>query len=240
AAERLPARTDRPEAHDLRVERGHAARHDAGERRDPEVAGARVAHHDYGRRAVVERAAVPGRDLAVGTEHRLQLRELLGRRVGPRAVVLVDHGAVRQLDGDDLALEEAPLLCLDGAVLRQGGELVHLLARDVLELGDVLGRLTHRDVDVGVAVGRVPRPLAALGALGAAQTGVLELGVLGVGPAVGVALAEPAHTFDAGGDERVALTRLDRVRRHTDGLQRRRAVARDRGAGDVLEAGEHA
>src|SRR5205823_10384522 len=111
---------------------------------------------------------------------------------------------------------------------------------DLLELGDVLGRLAHRDVDVRVAVGRVPRPLTALGALRAAQPGVLELRVLRVGPAVGVALAEAADALDAGGDEGVALTGLDRVRGHANGLQRRRAIPSDRGAGDVGKAGEHA
>ena len=202
----------------------------------------RVAHHDDRGRAVVERARVPGGDLAVGTEHRLQLRELLDRRVGPRAVVLADHGAVGQLDGDDLALEEAPLLCLDGAVLRQRRELVHLLARDVLELGDVLGRLTHRDVDVGEAVGRRPTaPWPPSERFVLRRPRVLELRVLGVGPAVGrCPLPNRLTRLDAGGDERVALAGLDRVRGHADGLQRRRAVPVDRDAGDVLEAGEHA
>ena len=45
--------------------------------------------------------------------------------------------------------------------------------------------------------------------------------------AIGRAVAVPAHTLDATGDERVALPRLDRVRRHADRLQRRRAVAVD-------------
>ena len=50
---------------------------------------------------------------------------------------------------------------------------------------------------------------------------------------------EPAHRFHSCGDEHVALSRLDRVRRHPHRLQRARAVPRDRAAGDLAHPGEH-
>ena len=64
------------------------ARDDARERRDAELVRLGVAHHDHRGRAVVQRARVAGGDLTVGTEHRLQRRELLDGRAGARAVVL--------------------------------------------------------------------------------------------------------------------------------------------------------
>ena len=96
-----------------------------GQSLDPEVPGAGVAHHDHRGGAVVERAGVAGGHLTVGTEDRLQLRQLLGRGAGPRAVVLADDGAGRRGDGRDLAVPVAALLVGHGPLLRQGGELVH-------------------------------------------------------------------------------------------------------------------
>ena len=88
ALQRLAARLDRAETHDLRVEAGHAGRHDPRQRLDAELVRLGVAHHDHRGRAVVQRARVAGGHLAVGTEHRLQLGELLDRRAVARAVVL--------------------------------------------------------------------------------------------------------------------------------------------------------
>src|SRR5207302_4878441 len=93
---------------------------------------------------------------------------------------------------------------------------VHLLAADLLALGDVLRRLAHGDVDVRVFLG-VARD---------------QLGVEAVGR-VGVAASVAGDALDARADEDVALAGLDRVggdaRRH----QRGRAVAVDRAAGHV-------
>ena len=47
-----------------------------------------------------------------------------------------------------------------------------------------------------------------------------------------------ADRLHAGGHEDVALAGLDGVGRHADGLQRGRAVAVDRDAGDVVEPGQ--
>ena len=130
----------------------------------PSAFAALLAHHDDGRGAVVERARVAGGDAPVGAEHRLQTGETLERGAGPRAVVLGDDLAVGRGDGRDLTLEEPVLLRLDRAVLRQARELVHLLACHVAVVGDVLGGLAHRDVDVGEAFGRRPLRHAAVAA----------------------------------------------------------------------------
>ena len=88
----------------------------------------------------------------------------------------------------------------------------------------------------GKPAGGVHVALAALGAQLGALARRLEdrvgSGVAGTG-------CVAADGLDAGGDEAVALARLDRVERHADGLQARRAVAVDGDAGDVVEPGEH-
>ena len=138
----------------------------------------------------------------------------------PRRVVLGEGLAVGQRHRDDLAGEEAVVLGGDGALLAAQGELVHLLARDLLAGGDVLRRLPHRDVDVGKAF-----------AVAGLQPWILGLGV------VGAAVEKARDALDADAEEDVTLTGVDGVGRHPGGLQRRRAVAGDGGAGHV-HAGE--
>ena len=82
ARQRHPARLDRSEAHDLRVEPGDAARDDAGRWGDAELLGLGVAHHQHGRGAVVEWAGVAGGDAAVAPEGRLERGEAVERRAG--------------------------------------------------------------------------------------------------------------------------------------------------------------
>ena len=53
------------------------------------------------------------------------------------------------MTGDDLALEEAAVDGLLGAVLAAHAPVVLVLAADAGEQRDVLGGLAHRDVDVG-------------------------------------------------------------------------------------------
>ena len=177
AGEGLAAGLDRAEAHDLGVQAGDARGDDPGERREAELGGLGVAHDHHRGGAVVQRAGVAGGDLAVGPEHRLQVGEALGGGAGPDAVVAGDGDrlalVVDGVDRGDLVLPEAVLERGGGPLLREGGELVHLLAAHVLELGDVLGGLAHRDVDVGQALGRGPRALAALLALRGALAGLL-------------------------------------------------------------------
>ena len=145
----LLARVDRAEAHDLRRQRRDAGRDDPRQRREAELLRLGVAHDDERGGAVVERAGVAGRDGAGLAEHRLERLHLLQRRAGPRAVVLAHHGAVGQRDRRDLALEEAVGDRLLGAVLALDAPLVLLEPADAAQRGDVLGRLAHRDVDVG-------------------------------------------------------------------------------------------
>src|SRR5207253_2703645 len=78
-AQRLAARLDGPQAHDLGVEGRYPAGDDAGHGTDPEVPGLGVAHHDHGGGAVVERAAVAGRHGAVWAEGVLERGELRQR-----------------------------------------------------------------------------------------------------------------------------------------------------------------
>src|SRR5207302_4717665 len=64
----LSYRLDGTDAHDLGSEPGDRAGDDAGQGRQPQGAGLVLAHHQDGGGAVVERAGVAGRDLAVGLE----------------------------------------------------------------------------------------------------------------------------------------------------------------------------
>ena len=186
-----------------------------------ELLGALGAHDEHGGRAVVERARVAGGDGAVGPEGRLEVAQDLHRRARPRAVVAADLGAVLQRDGDDLAIEVAALDGVHRAVLRDHGPLVLLLAGHVAALGDVLGGQPHRDVDVEERAVR------------AVELVVLEL----VGHARAQAGARDG--LDAGGDVLVALAHRDGVEGHAQRLQRRRAEAVDRAAGDVMvDAGQ--
>ena len=237
AAEGLAAGLDRAEAHDLGVEARDTRRHDAGERGEAELLGLGVAHHDDSSGAIVERAGVAGRDRAAGAEHGVEARELLDGGAGADAVVLADDAAVGQGDGGDLGGPEAVLERLGGELLGAGGELVLLLAADLLLLGDVLGGVTHAHVDVGQADRRGPVALVAGLAGGGAGAGVVELRVGGA--VVGHTVDEAADRLDAGSEEDVALAGLDGVAGHADRLERRRAVAVDGDAGDVRHVGQH-
>ncbi len=110
---------------------------------DPELDSATRRHDDDRRRAVVQRAGVAGGDLAARLERGLERSELLVGRRSPRAVVGLDP-VVRR----DLPREESGVLGRDRALLGLLREPVHVLARDVPALGDVLRGEAHRDVDV--------------------------------------------------------------------------------------------
>src|SRR5680860_711811 len=72
-----------------------------------------------------------------------------GVRPGARAVIGGDHGAVRRGDRRDLACEEAIGDGLLGAVLAADAPFVLTSPGDATQRRDVLGGLTHREVDVG-------------------------------------------------------------------------------------------
>ena len=130
-----PDGLDRPDAHDLRLDAGHGRGDDSRPRTDPELARPLLAHHDDRGRSVVQRARVARRHPAVGLERRLERRQSLQRRLPPRPVVLRDA-----VPGRHLAVEEARVLGRHGALLRALCVLVHVLARDVPSLSDVLRR----------------------------------------------------------------------------------------------------
>jgi hypothetical protein len=152
---------------------------------------------------------------------------------GTRAVVVSTRRCRRQRDRGDLVGEEAVLDVGDGALLAEGGELVHLLA------GHALFSRTFSAVwPIAMYMSGSPsgglhggcRPASAPCARPGGEDRVRG-GVAGAG-------AVAADGLDAGGDEAVALAGLDGVGRHADRLQAGRAVAVDGDAGHVVEAGE--
>src|SRR5205807_4877995 len=128
------------------------------------------------------------------------------------AVILGEHAvSVGKRNRDDLAAEEAVLLCCNRALLAAERELIHLLARDLLSLRHVLRRLAHGDVDVGIAL-----------AVAGLQLLVLTL------RHVARSVEKPRDALDAHAEEHVALAGTDRMRRDARALQGRRAVPGDR------------
>jgi hypothetical protein len=103
---------------------------------------------------------------------------------GPSSVLTTVPAGV--VIGRDLALEEAVRDGLLRQVLRAGAELVHLRAADVLQQGDVLGRLAHGDVDVGqlAVLARVGPGAGLGGALRAAGLRVGERGLCSSWPGI--------------------------------------------------------
>src|SRR5690606_13525240 len=179
--------------------------------------------HDHrGRGAVRQLAGVAGGDeaalldLLAAAEHRLQRRQALKRGVGAVALVLrqgdlfgrgLAGGLVDDLHGGghrrDLGVEPPLGLGPGGALLGLQGVFVLGLAADPVALGDDLGRLQHRHVDV-----RVQR--LEIGVLEAEQVHVL---VLHQGDRL-----QPA----ADGDDLAVVN--DLLRRRGDGHQARGAL----------------
>ena len=178
------------------------------QRLDAELGRALLGHEHERGRAVVQRAGVAGRDLAVVAEDRRELLQLLVGGGGTRPVVGVDDRSVRARVRRQLAREMTGGLRSDGALLRLLGEAIHVLARDVELVGDVLRGHPHRDVDV--------RDRALAHQLRVQLLGVLRIAV------------DLRDRLDAGGDIDVALARLDRVERHPRRLERGGAEAVDR------------
>jgi hypothetical protein len=175
-------------------------------------------HHEHRGGAVVERAGVARGDRALRVERRLELRQHLDRRAGPRAVVLGHLRAVGERHRHDLGIEVAVLDRRHRPLLRDRRPLVLRLARHVAALGDVLRRDPHRDVDV------VRRAVRAVELRVRVDRRVRGVARDGLGP---------------GRDVLVALAGLDRVESHPQRLQRGGAEAADRHRGDVMvDAGE--
>src|SRR5262249_14582589 len=137
------------------------------------------------------------------------------RRLAARPVVAGYRFAAVLREGRQLTVEEAGVLRRDRSLLRALRVAVHVLAGDAEALGDVLRREAHRDVDVRDRV------------VAAHQPRVQLLCVLRVA-------GDLRRRLDAGRDEGVALAGLDRVERHPDRLQARRAEAVDGRSRDLL------
>ena len=103
---------------------------------------------DQRRRAVVDARSVARRHAAVRAHDAGELRQRLERRVGAGMLVLLDARhvalAVLDLDRDDFLVERPVRLRRGGALLRAQRERVLVGARDLIFVGDVLGRLRHR------------------------------------------------------------------------------------------------
>ena len=114
----------------------------------------------------------------------------------------------RDLERDDFILELAGLLRRLGLLLRSGGELILFGARDVVLLGDVLGRDAHV-----VLVVDVPQAVD--------DHGVDQLGVAHAEAVarIGQHVRRGAHVFLAAGDDDVGVAALDGLGRQVGRLQ---------------------
>ena len=142
ALQRLVGGLDGGDAEDVWVDGVHGARDDPRQRLAPEALGRGRVADQRRAGAVVERGGVAGGDRAVLAEGGPQLGELLHRRVGPDALV------ARQLDvgqRDHVVVVEAGLPGGVRALVALDGERVLLLARDLVAVGEDLGRLAQGD-----------------------------------------------------------------------------------------------
>jgi hypothetical protein len=175
--------------------------------------------HHAGAAAVGELAGVAGRDQAAGNGRADAADAFLGG-AGADAFVVLDRDflgaqahhrvghAGQHGDRCDLVLEAAGFQRGGGLLLAGCAVLVHGVAADVVALGDLLGRLQHVPVDLG-----------------------LVLHEPGVGQHVLVGFVLHARdALDAAGHVHLAFARDDALRGGGDGLQARGAEAVDRHA----------
>src|SRR6185437_13125208 len=229
ALEKLRHGEHRADAHLVGLAARDRPRHEAAHRLEPALLGILGFHQHHRGGAVGELARVAGGDVFTRDLHRLELGEAFHRRVGTVALIARDDvvdDALRLrrlvddlhpgLHRDDLVLELVGLLCGGHAALRLQRILVLIVAAELVALGDDVGGIDHRHVDVG----RVFQKL-----------GVLRL--------LRDAADRRRNAFDAAGDDAVGAVGTDAVRRHRNGLQARRAEAVDGDAGRRLRhAGE--
>ena len=194
AVEQLADGRDRPDAHHGGIDARDGRADEGPERLDAEIPGALLAgDHECGG-AVVDPARVPGRHGAVLAERGSQARELLGGRVRPRVLVVLELAG-----GDQLVGEAALRLRGCPALLRTERERVLILARDVPALRDVLARLPHRLAREPLLVAGVDEPPA--------ERRVVDRPVAAREGRVGLRGDErrAGHRLDAAGDEEVAV-----------------------------------
>src|SRR5439155_17374788 len=198
--EQLPHRRNRPNPHDLRIDPRDRAADERAERPDAERGSPLFARDHERRGPVVDSARVTPRHRAVLPESRLEGRELLRARV--RTGMLVP---AHSLHLDELVVEAPSFLGRGPALLRTQRELVLLVSRAAVALGDILARLAHRlerehglhaRVRKSPAERRVPDGLVParepFGRLRHDERGA-------------------AHRLDAAGNEEIDVTRSDRV-----------------------------
>src|ERR1700694_439543 len=173
-----------------------------------------------GSRPIMQRTGIARGDAAVFAEGRLQRGQHLHRCVGPRPVVPLHGRAIPQRHRDDLAIEEPAVARLDRPRLALAGGAIHFLAADVLAIRDILRRLSHRDIDVGVLL-----------AVASLQSRVLGIGL------VGESVDVPRDAFHPDRAKGLAFARLDGMEGHPAGLERRCTVTID-GCARNVEAGQ--
>src|SRR5207245_4371603 len=122
--------------HDRRVCARHAGRYETRARLELQLLRLLRRCHEEAACAVVDATRVSCRDPTVGLERGRERRELLQRRGPARMLIRVEHPLVATLvehgDGFDLLLESALIDRADRLAVGPEGELVHLLAADLV------------------------------------------------------------------------------------------------------------
>ena len=193
-------RLDRPDPHELRLDAGHGRRDDARQRLDAELLRPLVAHEHDRRGAVVERARVPGGDLAArGTPASARRASRASSRAAARRRARrVPPPSARA----SISRSKKPSSCAATArcCLRYANRSIS--SRVISSaLGDVLRGLPHRDVHVR---DRVRLPPASRSCSSRSTSGSRDTCEIDSTPAA---------------DEDVALAGTDRVGGHADRLQ---------------------
>ena len=144
------------------------------------------------------------------------LRQRLAGRAGARVLVVVDEQRLalllRHLDRNDLLLEDPLRDGALGLLLALSREVVLLLARDAVVLGDVLGGDAHVDVLEGVH-----QPVMHH------RVDHLRVAHARAEATAGHQVGRPRHVLHAAGHDDVRVARPDDLRRQRDGLQARAA-----------------
>src|SRR5260221_1755490 len=208
ALQRLLGRRDRTDPHDLGCAAGDGDALDARQNRQLVARSIVLGADEHGRGAVGQRRGGPRGHGSRRIESRRERRKRLLAGVRANAAIAVDD-ALARLDRHDLILELARLLRRRRLAVAGDGDLLLLLAGDLVLARDVLGSLAHRDVGL---------------------RGFLD--EAGMRHRVEAHHRHPGHRFDPGADEGLAGIELDCARRHVDGLHRGTAEAVDRGGGD--------
>ena len=111
--------------------------------------GGRALHQHHGGGAIVDAGRIARGHRAVLPEHRPQLRQILGSRIGAHVLVGVEHRLAPprlQLDRQDLLREAALRDRARRAAVRFDRQRILVAPRDLVALGQVLGGLAHVDV----------------------------------------------------------------------------------------------